>query len=437
MPQTRPAVPPSSPETESAATHAIAASIPQAARTNACRACGSRALAPVLSLGDMPLANALVALDRVGQQERRFPLELVFCRSCALAQLTLSVPPAELFEDYPYLSSYADAVVANARDNVERAIQRWHLGPDSLAVEIASNDGYLLQHYVRAGIRVLGIDPARNVAPLAEARGVETLCEFFSRELAARLRANGYRAHVLHANNVLAHVPDITGLVSGIATILDEDGVAIIETPYLRDLVDHLEFDTIYHEHVFYYSLTALERLFRAHGLTVIDVERIPIHGGSLRVFASRREGTPTDAVSALLDEERAIGLGDYAYYANFGERVRNLCAELRQFLRELRRGGHRIAAYGAAAKGAVLLNAIGVGHDTIEFVVDRNPRKQGLAMPGVGIPVAPAERLLQDMPDYVLLLAWNFADEILKQQAEYRARGGRFICPVPEPRVI
>ena len=405
---------------------------------SSCRGCGAEGLEVMLSLGSLPLANALVPEAQLGRDERRYPLDLAYCSECALVQITVSVPPEELFSDYAYFSSYADSVVANARDLVERTIEERSLGPDNLAMEVASNDGYLLQYYVRSGVPVLGIDPAENIVAEAEARGVTSMAAFFGTDLAEELRASGRRADVLHANNVLAHVPDLNGFVYGIARVLADDGVAIIETPYVKDLVERLEFDTIYHEHLFYYSVTALRTLFARNGLDLFDIEWIPIHGGSLRVFATPSgSAMPRPSVSEYLAAEEAAGLGRPEYYRGFGERVARLCDDLRAFLQDLNERGHSISAYGAAAKGATLLNTLGIGREIIDEVADRSPHKQDHYMPGVHIPIRSPEHVFGSSPDYVLLLAWNYADEILEQQPEYRRAGGRFIIPVPEPKVV
>jgi SAM-dependent methyltransferase len=404
-----------------------------------CGGCNAPDLQIVLSLGKMPPSNAFLTSAQLSGPERRYPLELAFCEACGLAQITVSIDPAELFGEYAYFSSYSTTMLAHAETVVGRMIAERHLGPESLAVEIASNDGYLLHNYVQAGIPVLGIDPAGNVVETARDRGVETLCEFFSADLAEELRASGRRASVLHANNVLAHVPDVNGVVTGIGRVLADDGVAVIETPYVRDLIERLEFDTIYHEHLFYYSLTALQRLCDRNGVRIVDVERIPIHGGSLRVFAApaATASEPAPAVAALLEEEAGLGLATLAYFQGFGDKVEALKGQLLALLDSLKDQGDRIAAYGAAAKGTVLLNAFGIGTERIEFVADRSDHKQGRFMPGVHIPIVGPEKLLEEMPDEVLLLAWNFADEILEQQAGYRARGGRFIIPAPVPEVV
>jgi SAM-dependent methyltransferase len=402
----------------------------------ACRNCGTPNLETVLDFGDMPLANALLTSDQLDAPEPRYPLALAFCSTCYLAQITHVVAPELLFRDYAYFSSVSDAMVEHARLLVDRVARSRELGPDSLVVEIASNDGYLLQHYVNRGIPVLGIDPARNIAEAATARGIPTLAEFFGVDVAESLRAAGRTADVVHANNVLAHAPDIHGFLAGIATILKPAGIAVFETPYVRDLVDRLEFDTIYHEHVFYYSLSSIVELMSRHELAVVDVERLSIHGGSLRVtVAHGGAATPTPVVTDLLAEEERIGLRSVESFRGFADRVHALGDELMATLAELKAAGQSIAAYGAAAKGAVLLNAFGIDAGTIDFVADRSPHKAGRFMPGVRIPVVSADRLAEARPDVCLLLTWNFADEILEQQAAYRAAGGRFLIPVPELR--
>jgi hypothetical protein len=405
-----------------------------------CRSCGAADLELILSLGATPLANSLPASASGGPEERTYPLDLVFCPTCTLVQITETVPPEELFRDYLYFSSFSDTMLAHARDLVGRFAAERRLGPSSLTVEIASNDGYLLQYYKAAGVPVLGIEPARNVARVAvEERGIPTVTEFFGLELAARLAAEGKRADVLHANNVLAHVADLNGFVGGIRALLSVDGVAALEFPYVGDMIDRCEFDTIYHEHLCYFSLSALDYLFRRHGLKAVAVERIPIHGGSLLLQVARAEAQTSAApsVDALLAEERSRGLRSAEFYRGFARRVTGLKADLLALLARLKGEGRTIAAYGAAAKGSTLLNTFGIGRETLDFVADRSTHKQGRFMPGVRIPIVPPARLLEAMPDYTLLLTWNFADEILAQQAEYRRRGGKFIVPVPTVRVI
>ena len=407
--------------------------------TTACRSCGFKATESILDLGKTPLANSLLTEAELNRPEASYPLELVFCPSCALVQITETVPPEELFRDYLYFSSFSETLVNRAGVLANEMIQARNLDGGSLAMEIASNDGYLLQHYVKAGVPVLGIEPARNIAKVArEERGIRTISEFFGAELASQLASDGERANILHANNVLAHVPDLNGFVRGIGTVLASEGVGVIEVPYVKDLIDHCEFDTIYHEHLCYYSLTALDTLFRRHGLLVHDVERVPIHGGSLRLFVSRAgEVKVSERVSVLLAEEEAWGVGDIAFYKAFAGRVEALKHSLRDTLGSLKADGYRIAAYGAAAKGSTLLNYFEIGTEMIDFVVDRSTYKQGRYMPGVRIPIRDPQEVLDAKPDFCLLLAWNFADEIMRQQAAYKTTGGRFIVPIPDVRLV
>jgi SAM-dependent methyltransferase len=404
-----------------------------------CRSCGSRELAPVLSLGKTPLANALLSKEQLGQPELTYPLDLVLCTACSLVQITETVPAEELFGEYLYFSSFSDTMLQHARTLVDRVIAERHLGPNHRVIEVASNDGYLLQYYKRADVQVLGIEPARNIARVAQDKGIDTVCEFFGSEVASRLAGDGKRADVIHAHNVLAHVSDLNGVVQGFATLLAPGGMVIVEAPYVKELIDRTEFDTIYHEHLCYFSLTALDSLFRRHGLSITNVENVAIHGGTLRIFATPilENVVVSDSVETLLAEEAEWGANEPLSYREFSDNVEGIRTQLRAMLGDLKKGGQTVAAYGASAKGSTLLNYAGIGKETLDFVADRSTVKQGRYTPGTHLPIYPAEKLLEAMPDYVLLLTWNFADEILEQQSEYRTRGGKFVIPVPTVRLV
>ncbi|MGE0849767.1 MAG: class I SAM-dependent methyltransferase [Hyphomicrobiaceae bacterium] len=409
----------------------------QSSTVNACRSCGSSALKIFLDLGSTPLADRLVAPANLADAEPIFPLKVAFCGDCGLVQITETVDPKVLFADqYPYYSSFSPALLDHSRANALDLMERRGLTQDSLVIELASNDGYLLKNYRSHGITVIGIDPAEGPAKAAEAAGVPTLREFFTVELAQRLRAEGRRADVVHANNVLAHVADTNGFMAGIRLILKDDGVAVVEVPYLKSLIDNVEFDTIYHEHLCYFSVTALDALARRHRLYLNEIKQLHIHGGSLRLYLEPTERVGA-SVKGLLELEKRIGLDTFSYFQDFAGKVERLRSDLLALLRELKAQGKSIAAYGAAAKGATMINYVGIGREAIDFVVDRNVHKQGKYMPGQKLPILPPEALLTKRPDYVLMLAWNFAEEIMAQQHQYRELGGRFIVPVPEPRVV
>jgi SAM-dependent methyltransferase len=407
-------------------------------RTGAqCRSCGSTELSIFLSLGNLPLSDGFLEARQLVDTEPRYPLDVAFCATCSLVQILETVPPEELFgADYPYFSSFTDTLLRHSEANVKERIAERKLGSGSLVVELASNDGYLLQYYKADGVPVLGIDPAPGPVAAARAKGIDTLEAFFGLEFAKKLAAEGKRADVLHANNVLAHVADTNGFVAGIAALLKDDGVAVIECPYVKELIEHGEFDTIYHEHLCYFSVTALRALFSRHGLYLTRVVPLSIHGGSLRVFVEK-QNRPEQSVQDHIESEQRLGLDRLDYYADFSNRVNQIRTELNELLQGLKERKARIVGYGAAAKGTIMLNYVGIGQETLDFVADRNTHKQGRYIPGVRLPIASPERVLAEQPDYVLILPWNFKDEIMEQQAEYRRRGGKFIVPVPRPTII
>ena len=402
-----------------------------------CRSCNKPGLETFLDLGRTPLADRLLSPAQLKEPEPTYPLEVAFCSNCGLMQITETVNPDELFcDEYPYYSSFSDYLLEHSRDNAFDLITRRKLDSGSFVVELASNDGYLLKNYVEKGIPVLGIDPADGPAAAAEKIGVPTLNTFFTKDLAQQLVAEGKQADVIHGNNVLAHVADTNGFVSGMADLLKDNGVIVIEAPYAKDLIDHCEFDTIYHEHLCYFSVTALDNLFRQHSLYLNEIKHLPIHGGSLRLYVEKHENVGA-SVKELLKVEHAEKVDQIDFYRDFSTRVESVKEALLKLLTDLKAQGKTIAAYGAAAKGSTLINYVGIGTDIVDFVVDRNVHKQGRFMPGQHIPIFGAEKIMEERPDYVLILPWNVTDEILKQQQEYRDQGGKFIVPIPEPKII
>jgi SAM-dependent methyltransferase len=401
-----------------------------------CRSCGSSKLRSFLNLGTTPLADRLMTKEQLSEVELVAPLDVVLCEDCSLVQITETVSPEILFcRNYPYFSSVSKALMKHFGDSAQQILESRELGPDSLVIEAASNDGYMLKHFVAAGVPVIGIDPADGPAKKAQEAGVRTLNTFFTKDLADKLCGEGNRADVFLANNVLAHVADLNGFTAGVARLLKDDGVGVIECPYLLDLIDHCEFDTIYHQHLCYFSITALVHLFRRHGLSLNEVVRTSIHGGSLRLFIGKNEQVG-ESVTSILRREKELGVDGLAYYETFASRVEALKKDLIGVLETLKAEGKRIYGYGAAAKGCTLLSYCGVGSQYLDCILDLSPAKQGLYFTGNRLKIEPPSRLLEDHPDAVLIIAWNFAQEIMKQQQAYGERGGIFVIPVPEVRV-
>jgi 2-polyprenyl-3-methyl-5-hydroxy-6-metoxy-1,4-benzoquinol methylase len=405
----------------------------------ACRFCGAPLTQTLADLGSTPLSNSYLRAADLERMEPTYPLHARVCGSCFLVQLESFESPQHIFSDYAYFSSYSDSWLKHAREYAGMAAKRFGLNAGSRVIEIASNDGYLLRWFKDMGIPVLGIEPAANVARVAEENGIPSRVLFFGRETARGLVANGESADLTAANNVLAHVPEINDFVAGFAIVLKPEGVSTFEFPHLLQLMEKRQFDTIYHEHFSYLSLTTVSKIFMAHGLRVFDVEEIPTHGGSLRVFACRADAghKETPAVAALLAREKAFGLTDLKRYAAFQEEVKALKRDLLSFLIEAKRAGKRVAGYGAPAKGNTLLNYCGVRGDFLDFTVDRSPHKQGTWLPGTRIPVYAPEKIREEKPDYLLILPWNIRGEVMEQMAHIREWGGRFVVPIPEVRVL
>ena len=399
-----------------------------------CRFCDTQLELTVVDLGMSPLCESFLRADQIRQMEPFFPLHVFACERCYLVQLEAFVPPDDIFTEYAYFSAYSTAFVDHARQYVEMISKRLGLGADDLVVELASNDGYLLQHFVGTGVPILGIDPAANVAKAAEARGVPTLVDFFGRATAERLVSEGTRASLIVGNNVLAQVPDLNDFIAGVKVLLREDGTATFEFPHLLLLFDRLLYDTIYHEHFSYFSFATIAEILRAHGLATYDVEEVWTHGGSLRVYAQHDDGPheTAAAVDDMLAREAAEGLRSPARYAKFAEDVKESKRALLDLLIRLRREGKQVVGYGAPGKGNTLLNYCGIRTDLLEYTVDRNPYKHGLYTPGTHIPIFPPEKIAETRPDYILVLPWNLIDEIAEQLAYVAEWGGRLIMPLP-----
>ncbi len=402
-----------------------------------CRLCGAPLRVTFADLGLSPIANEYV--KDVDAEERFYPLHAFVCESCLMVQLGTIVDAEVIFPpEYAYFSSYSDSWVEHARRYVEMMSERFGYGAGHKVIEVASNDGYLLQFFVERGVPVLGVEPTASTAASAEERGVPSLVEFFGSELATRLVDEGHSADLVIGNNVLAHVPPVHDFVEGLRIVLKPGGVVTMEFPHLLRLIEEREFDTIYHEHYSYWSLLVVERLFSEHGLALFDVEELRSHGGSLRIFARHAgEGAGGEAVEELKQRERAAGLDRIETYQAFGESVRAAKRDLLEFLLQAKREGKSVAAYGAAAKGTTLLNYCGIRSDFVDYVVDRNPHKQGTYLPGVRLPIHAPDHVAETKPDYLLILPWNLAEEISGQMAHIREWGGRFVVPIPQVRLL
>jgi SAM-dependent methyltransferase len=402
-----------------------------------CRLCSAPLEQTFVDLGLSPLANSYIEPAERERGETFYPLHVFVCESCLLVQLPMAVAPEEIFSDYAYFSSYSDSWVDHAARYVEHAVARFGLDAGSQVVELASNDGYLLQFFVERGIPVLGVEPAANVAAAAVERGIPTVVEFFGAEVGERLAVE-QAADLIVGNNVLAHVPDTHDLVEGIRRLLKPAGTVTMEFPHLLRLIAERQFDTIYHEHYSYLSLLAAERLFSEHALELYDVEELPTHGGSLRIYGRHAGGgEPSERLVALRESEREHGLHELSGYLDFEEAARTVKRDLLSFLIGERRGGKTVAGYGAAAKGNTLLNYCGIRTDLVDYVVDRSPHKQGRLLPGTRIPVHAPEHVLETKPDYLLILPWNLRDEIIEQMKAVRDWGGKFVVPIPEVIVL
>ena len=406
-----------------------------------CRFCQTPLQQTFADLGMSPVSNAFLRADQLDRKESFFPLHAFVCSNCMLVQLEQFESPDAIFNaDYAYFSSFAESWLRHAREYVGEMVRRFGYGKSSFVVEIASNDGYLLQYFVEQGIPVLGVEPSANVAEAARKKGVDTLVRFFGVETAKKLVAEGRKADLLLGNNVLAHVPDLNDFVAGMKILLKPGGVITMEFPHLLRLMQENQFDTIYHEHFSYFSFLTVQKVFARHGLTLFDVQKLKTHGGSLRIFACHEEDSgkaKTRAVEELLQEELRAGLDRLAAYADFAEKVRVAKRKLLRFLIDAKVAGKKIVAYGAPAKGNTLLNYCGIRSDFIDYTVDRSPHKQGMFLPGTHIPIYAPEKIFETKPDYLVILPWNLKEEIIEQMSSIRQWGGKFVLPIPEATVI
>lgn len=405
-----------------------------------CRFCATPLNHTFVDLGMSPLCESYISRAQLNQREIFYPLHVQVCEQCFLVQLEEYVTAEHIFNEYAYFSSFSDTWLKHAADYVEMIVRRLNLNSRSLAVELASNDGYLLQNFVGRGIPALGVEPAANVAKVARDKGVRTLVKFFGRDTAREMVADGLEADLVIGNNVLAQVPDLNDFVDGIQIILKPRGVATLEFPHLVKLMVENQYDTIYHEHFSYFSFITVEKIFAAHGMTLFDVEEIPTHGGSIRIYACRaddRSQVLSQRVMELRNQELSTGLDRMDTYSTFGEKVKESKRNLLDFLIRVKRERKKIAGYGAPGKGNTLLNYCGIRTDFLDYTVDRNPYKQGKFLPGTHVPIFAVDRIFETKPDYVLILPWNFQDEIVKQMARIRDWGGKFVVPIPNAMVI
>ncbi len=419
--------------------HSYPTSIALKSTHGRCRLCAKQLTTSFMDLGMSPLCESFLRADQVDAMEPFYPLHTLVCDGCFLVQLKEYVKPEHIFTEYAYFSSFSTSWVEHARNYCEMIKARLKLGADSRVYEIASNDGYLLQHFLPLGVPVTGIEPAANVAEVARKKNIPTLVEFFGLELARRLASEGKHADLIIGNNVLAQVPDLNDFVAGMAHLLAPQGVITLEFPHLEKLIDENQFDTIYHEHFSYFSLVTIERMAARHGLKVVDVEQIPTHGGSLRVYLSRLDAAypVSPNVTGLLAHERRIGFEDIATYARFAAGVHRTKRKLLSFLIECKEKGARICGYGAPGKGNTLLNYCGIGTDFLDFTVDRNPYKHGRYTPGMHVPILPVEAIDEYKPDYLLILPWNLKKEIVAQMRHVGDWGCKFIVPIPSVQII
>ncbi|MGL5807537.1 MAG: methyltransferase domain-containing protein [Xenococcaceae cyanobacterium] len=404
-----------------------------------CRFCETNLEHTLVDLGMSPLCESYLSPEQLNQMEPFYPLHVQVCQSCFLVQIESYVSPEHIFTEYAYFSSYADTWLQHAKAYTDLMVERFNFNEQSHVVELASNDGYLLQYFVEKNIPCLGIEPAANVAKVAIEKGVPTLIEFFGVESALRLVEQGKQADLLLGNNVLAQVPDLNDFVAGMKILLKPEGVITVEFPHLMCLMAENQFDTIYHEHFSYFSFLTTQKIFAAHGLTLFDVEELPTHGGSLRIYACHQEDDSklvSDRAMELLKRERDAGFTEMSCYANFGEQVKETKRKLLDFLIKAKLQGKTVVGYGAPGKGNTLLNYCGIRTDFIDYTVDRNPYKQGKFLPGTHIPIYHPDRILETKPDYVLILPWNFKDEIIKQMSSIKDWGGKFVVPIPEVKI-